>query len=93
VEFLDFFGKSLHHVSAIAILESLTEENNMELNFNAYKEAAKPVMRDVSLAGFETREQARNLIRKSLDAHQLDGTKRRFVADYVMSQLGFGGGF
>jgi hypothetical protein len=29
MEFLDFFGKSLHHVSAIAILKSLTEENNM----------------------------------------------------------------
>jgi hypothetical protein len=32
MEFLDFFGKSLHHVSAIAILKSLTEENEMQAN-------------------------------------------------------------
>jgi hypothetical protein len=37
MEFLDFFGKSLHHVSAIAILKSLTEESTMNTYLITFK--------------------------------------------------------
>lgn len=32
-------------------------------------------------------------IRAELDSHKLQGAARRFCADYLMAQFGYGGGF
>lgn len=39
------------------------------------------------------RGQARETIRAELDKHDLTPNDRHFIADWMMSQMGYGGGF
>lgn len=39
------------------------------------------------------RGQARQTVRAELDKHGLAPNDRRFIADWMMSQMGYGGGF
>ena len=66
----------------------------MNMNFDAYKQEGEALLRaHVTPVKWDSREQVKQLIRNGLDAQNLDGVKRRFIADYCMAQLGFGGGF
>lgn len=46
-----------------------------------------------TLQAFERRAFIREQIRAQLDANKLEGAARRFCADYLMAQFGYGGGF
>lgn len=41
----------------------------------------------------ESREGLKEEIRNALNRSNIQGNERRFIADYLMSQYGYGGGF
>jgi hypothetical protein len=59
------------------------------------KQAAKPMFSAVvaRLSREHSRTEARDTIRAVLDENATAGNDRRFFANYLMSQLGYGGGF
>lgn len=63
--------------------------------FDALKESAKPIFRAVVMAlpRNHSRSDARSVIRSKIDGHELPPDDARFIADYIMSSLGYGGGF
>lgn len=64
-------------------------------NVDALKQAARPMFSAVvsRLSREHSRTDARDTIRAVLDEHNTAGNDRRFFANYLMSQLGYGGGF
>ena len=74
--------------------QQITKGKKMD-KFDALKESAKPIFRAVVLAlpRDHSRSDARSVIRAKIDGHELPPADARFIADYMMSQLGYGGGF
>ncbi len=63
--------------------------------FDDLKKAASPILSEVcrKLPRNHERGQAREIIRTVLDKHEMIPGDSRFVADWMMGQLGYGGGF
>lgn len=61
----------------------------MELNIKALKQIANgfKAFRNESRLGLKEE------IRNALNASNIQGRERAFIADYLMSQYGYGGGF
>jgi hypothetical protein len=74
--------------------EEITKGNKM-CKFEELKEIARPIFRAVVLAlpRDHSRSDARSVIRAKIDGHELPPADARFIADYMMSSLGYGGGF
>lgn len=64
------------------------------MNYEAVKQAASKLMCDMIRAGFSnsSRNTAATAIREALRGAAINGSEERFMGNYMMSCLGYGGG-